>query len=76
AGSLLQVAGASVDDSVGAAHRVPTGATVAGAATARNLRPLLWGGHRTLLYRGPAWGRSESAGSLGPQPPAGRRWSG
>ena len=53
------MAGAGVDDAIRAADRVPAGGTVAGAATARNLRPLLWGGSRTPLAWGPAWGRSE-----------------
>lgn len=53
------MAGAGVDDTVGAAHRVPAAATVPGAATVQNLRPLLWGGRRTSLARGPPWGRGE-----------------
>lgn len=55
AGGLLQVAGAGVDYAIGAAHRVPADAASAGAATAGDCHPLLRNGHRTSLFRGPAW---------------------
>ena len=55
AGGLLQVAGAGVDNAVGAAYRVPADAAGAGAATARDCHPLLRNGHGTSLFRGPAW---------------------
>ena len=55
AGSLLEVAGAGVDDAVGATYRVPAGGAVACAAAARDLRPLLRDGRGTSLAGGPAW---------------------
>lgn len=54
AGGLLQETGAGIHDTVGAAHRVPAGATVAGAAAACDCRSLFQGGRRAPLARRPA----------------------
>lgn len=59
------MADASVDDAIRAAHRVPAGSTVAGAAAASNLRALLWGGRSTALAWGPAWERGQVSKAWG-----------
>lgn len=69
AGSLLEVAGAGIDDAVGATYRVPAGGAVARAAAARDLRPLLRDGSGTCLARGPAWRARRNGQAPGTPPP-------